>query len=95
MAATDTLFPQTDAEAKPRARSYSRQKRAFRFGAYAFMVTYAVLTLIPFYILFVRTFVSTKDSTELHLWIPRGTDLSMETEIGNLAVNYNIDLRKF
>lgn len=95
MAVPDTLIAQTKAEEKPIARSYSRRKRAFRFAAYVFMVTYAVVTLIPFYILFVRTFVSTKDSTELHLWIPRGTDLSMETEIGNLAVNYNIDLRKF
>lgn len=95
MAASDTIITETQAEAAPRARSYGRQKRAFRFGAYAFMVSYAILTLIPFYILFVRTFVSTKDSTELHLWIPKGTDLSMETEIGNLAVNYNIDIRKF
>ena len=95
MTASETLNTLIEADATPKARSYSRQKRAFRFGAYVFMVLYAVVTLIPFYILFIRTFVSTKDSTELHLWIPKGADLSMDTEIGNLAVNYNIDLRKF
>ena len=45
--------------------------------------------------LFVRTFVSTKDSVKLHLWIPRGEELSMEAEIGNLAINYNIDIKQF
>ena len=74
--------------------SLSRQKRTFRTVAYVFMITYALLTLFPFYILFVRTFVSTKDSIDLHLWIPRGEELSMDAEIGNLAVNYNVDIKK-
>lgn len=95
MATTDTAIPQAQANVKPRFRSFSRRKRAGRVLAYAFMVFYALVTLFPFYILFVRTFVSTKDATALHLWIPRGTDLSMDAEVGNLAVNYNIDLRKF
>ena len=58
------------------------------------MIIYAVITLFPFYVLFVRTFVSTKDSVQLHLWIPHNEELSMDAEIGNLAVNYNIDIKK-
>ncbi len=95
MATTDTTLLTTESAAPSRWRSYSRRKRASRVATYAFMVTYALLTLFPFYVLFVRTFVSTKDSTSLHLWIPRGEELSMQAEIGNLAVNYNIDLTKF
>lgn len=82
--------------AKPKAKtgSYARRKRMLRWFAYAFMVGYAIITLFPFYILFVRTFVSTKESTTLHLWIPRSEDVSMDAEIGNLAVNYNLDLKQ-
>lgn len=94
MATTDTLAPHSTASAQRKTRSYGRRKRAFRRAAYGFMVAYALLTLVPFYILFVRTFVSTKEATTLHLWIPRGEDLSLEAEIGNLAVNYNIDISK-
>ena len=87
----------TDIEAAPTAQktgSLRKQTRRFRTVAYGFMIVYTLVTLFPFYILFIRTFVSTKDSTELHLWIPRGEDLSMDAEIGNLAVNYNIDIKK-
>lgn len=95
MATTDTLLPQTQPAAQRKSASYSRQKKTFRFFAYAFMVAYALLTLLPFYVLFIRTFISTKESTSLHLWIPRGEDLNLDAEIGNLAVNYNIDIAKF
>jgi len=82
------------APAEHNTGSLRKQKRRFRTVAYGFMIVYALVTLFPFYILFIRTFVSTKDSTELHLWIPRSEDLSMDAEIGNLAVNYNIDIKK-
>lgn len=95
MASTDTLYTQTQQAVQSTSRSYTRRKRTFRLLAQLFMVVYAVLTLFPFYILFVRTFVSTKESTALHLWIPRGQELSMDAEIGNLAVNYNIDIAAF
>jgi raffinose/stachyose/melibiose transport system permease protein len=94
MAVTSTTTTQTPAEVRPKSSSYARRKRWLRFAAYTFMVLYALITLFPFYILFVRTFVSTKDSTTLHLWIPQGGDVSMDAEIGNLAVNYNLDLRQ-
>ena len=91
---TSTVIPQVEPAAGRRIASLRGSKRRFRMIAYAFMIGYAVITLLPFYILFVRTFVSTKESTSLHLWIPRGEDLSMDAEIGNLAVNYNIDIKK-
>jgi raffinose/stachyose/melibiose transport system permease protein len=91
---TSTVIPQVEPAAGRRIGSLRGSKRRFRTIAYAFMIGYAAITLLPFYILFVRTFVSTKESTSLHLWIPRGEDLSMDAEIGNLAVNYNIDIKK-
>ena len=47
--------------------SMSSRKRLIRIFAVTVMVVYTVLTLFPFYTLFVRSFVTTKDSTDLHL----------------------------
>jgi raffinose/stachyose/melibiose transport system permease protein len=73
---------------------HRRRKRLLGLFASLFMLGYAVITLVPFYVLFVRTFVSTKESTALHLWIPRNDGVSMDAEIGNLAVNFNLDLKQ-
>lgn len=72
----------------------TRKRRLLKALATAFMLAYAVVTLFPFYVLFVRTFVSTKESVNLHLWIPRQEDISLDAEVGNLSVQYNLDLRK-
>ena len=37
-----------------------------------FLAVYALVTLFPFYVLFVRTFVSTQDAAELYLRPPMG-----------------------
>src|SRR5262245_56236049 len=74
--------------------AYRRRKRWLGLFASIFMLGYAVLTLFPFYVLFVRTFVSTKESTTLHLWVPRNDEVSLDAEVGNLAVNFNLDLRQ-
>lgn len=68
------------------------RRRLLRVFASAVMVAYAIMTIFPFYALFVRSFVSTKDSAELHLWIPKAQDVSMDAEVGNLAVFYDLDL---
>jgi ABC-type glycerol-3-phosphate transport system permease component len=72
--------------------SISKRKKMLRIFASVIMVTYSILTIFPFYALFVRSFVSTKDSAELHLWIPEADEVSMDAEVGNLAVFYNLDL---
>jgi len=69
----------------------SRRKRLLRGFALAVMLIYTGLTLFPFYSLFVRSFVSTKDSAELHLWIPKADEVNMEAQIGNLSVFYDLD----
>jgi ABC-type glycerol-3-phosphate transport system permease component len=77
------------------ARSaYRRRKRWLKAFAIGLMVVYSIITLFPFYVLFVRTFVSTKEATTLHLWIPRNDDVSLDAEVGNLSVNFNLDLRQ-
>jgi ABC-type glycerol-3-phosphate transport system permease component len=70
----------------------SRRKNLLKAFALTVMVVYTILTLFPFYGLFVRSFVSTKDSSELHLWIPKADEVSMDAEVGNMAVFYNLDL---
>ena len=69
------------------------RRRLLRVFASAVMVAYTIVTIFPFYALFVRSFVITKDSAELHLWIPKAQDVSMDAEVGNLAVFYDLDLK--
>ena len=73
----------------------ARQKLLVRVVAVVVMAIYTIITVFPFYALFVRSFVSTKVSTQLWLWIPPGEELSMNQEVGNLAVFYDLDLRDF
>jgi len=94
MVPTDATTGPPRAAASSQVLSFFRRRQLQWTAAYGFMLLYAVITLFPFYILFVRTFVSTKDAVELQLWIPQGEPVSMEAEVGNLAVNYNLDLKK-
>ncbi len=40
----------------------------------------------------IRSFVSTKDSADLHLWIPKADEVNMNAQVGNLGVFYDLDL---
>ena len=71
------------------------RRRLLRIFALAVMTIYSILTIFPFYALFVRSFVSTKDSAELHLWIPQADEVPMESQVGNLAVFFDLDLNDF
>lgn len=73
---------------------YSRQKQLVKVALTVFMVVYAMVTIFPFYVLFVRTFVGSKDAGDLHLWIPHREDVTLDAGIGNLGVQYNLDLKK-
>lgn len=70
----------------------ARRRGLLRVFATAVMVIYTVLTLFPFYALFVRSFVPTKESADLHLWLPEVEEVSLDAEVGNLAVFYDLDL---
>jgi len=74
--------------------SFSKRKRNFEIAVIVFFVVYALVTLFPFYGLFIRTFVGTDKATELHLWIPPREEISLNAQIGNLSVFYNLDLEK-
>ncbi|GMQ93850.1 MAG: hypothetical protein BMS9Abin12_1330 [Acidimicrobiia bacterium] len=77
-----------------RGASVSRRRRLLRAGILVFFVFYVILTLLPFYFLFVRTFVSTKDSAELWFWLPPEEEVNMDAEIGNLSIFLNLDIAK-
>jgi len=83
-------------KASPHGRAHgssiSRSQRIARRAILAFLLVYVVLTILPFYFLFVRTFVSTKDSTDLHLWPPPVEEVNMAAELGNLSVFYSLDI---
>ncbi len=71
------------------------RRRLLRIFALVVMTIYSILTIFPFYALFVRSFVSTKDSAELHLWIPKSDEVPLESQVGNLAVFFDLDLNDF
>lgn len=73
--------------------SISRRRIIVRAIALIVMLVYTALTLFPFYVLFVRSFVSTKDAADLHLWIPPSQEVRMDQEVGNLSVFYDLDLK--
>ena len=73
---------------------FVRRKRVLRAAITVFLVLYTLVTLAPFYFLAVRTFVQTKDATDLPLWIPPKEEIDMQADIGNLAVFYNLDLQE-
>ncbi|MBP7962765.1 MAG: carbohydrate ABC transporter permease [Caldilineaceae bacterium] len=70
------------------------RRRLLRGFALVVMLIYTVITLFPFYALFIRSFVSTRDSAELHLVIPKAAEVNMNAQVGNLSVFYNLDLQK-
>ena len=80
---------------KESSLSLSQRRRIFERAVALLFITYALLTLFPFYVLLVRTFVGTKDSTELHLGMPPQEEVNLDAEIGRLAIYYNLDLTKF
>lgn len=69
-----------------------QRKRLLRVFAVVVMTIYTVLSVFPFYALFVRSFVPTKESADLHLWLPEVEEVSMSAEVGNLSVFYDLDL---
>lgn len=77
---------------RKRGLGIAGRRRLMRVIAVVVMLAYTVLTLFPFYALFVRSFVSTRDAAELHLWIPEAADVSMDMQVGNLGVFYNLDM---
>jgi ABC-type glycerol-3-phosphate transport system permease component len=71
----------------------SKSRSALKAFALFVMIVYSAATIYPFYMLFVRSFVSTADSGELHLWIPQAREVDLNAQVGNLAVFYNLDMK--
>lgn len=76
-------------------KSNKTKKRLLRVLIITFLTVYVLITLIPFYFLLIRSFVPTKDSTSLHLWIPPAEEVNLNYKYGNLSTYYNLDLAKF
>lgn len=70
----------------------SARRRLLRIFALVVMLIYTAVTLFPFFALFVRSFVPTKESADLHLWLPEVQEVSMDAQVGNLSVFYELDL---
>jgi ABC-type glycerol-3-phosphate transport system permease component len=60
-----------------------------------FLVIYTVLTLFPFYTMFIRSFITTNDSTSFHLWIPKPKEFNMNAQFGSMSIYYNLQTDDF
>lgn len=58
-------------------------------------VAYIFVTVLPLYFLVIRTFVPTKYSTELWLWLPPQEEVNMGAGIGNLSIFWNLNIEQF
>lgn len=92
---TQFLSPEKIKDTKPPVIGLKGRRIGLRIFATVIMIVYSVVTLFPFYALFIRSFVPTKESSELHLWLPEVQEVSINQEIGNLAVFYNLDMKAF
>ena len=81
--------------AKRSSLTMSQRRRILERGVIVLFVVYAILTITPFYILFIRTFVGTKYSADLHLWIPPQEDVNLDAQVGNLATYFDLNLAQF
>jgi multiple sugar transport system permease protein len=73
-----------------------RQRRTlFRTLTILVLGIYSVLTIAPFYFLFIRSFVPTVESTKFYGWIPRNKEFDLNSRFGNMATFYNLNLTKF
>lgn len=59
------------------------------------LISYSIITIIPFYFLFVRSFVPTSMTSELHLWIPKTEDFNLDSEYGNMSVFLSLNTEQF
>lgn len=74
--------------------SLAWRKRALQVVIMVFFAVYSVVTITPFFFLFLRTFIRTQEASDLHLWIPPMEEANLNAGIGNLSVFYNLDLQK-
>lgn len=88
---TDSAAIQTTSNRSRWQLGIAGRRRALRAFALTVMLIYTVLTLFPFYALFIRSFVSTKDSADLHLLIPKADELNLNAQVGNLGVFFDLD----
>jgi ABC-type glycerol-3-phosphate transport system permease component len=90
---TEAIMP--DLETAGSKVGIARRKRIMMAIVIPFLALYALVTLFPFYVLFVRTFVGTKDAADLHLWPPPAEPVHLDADIGNMSIFYNLDLAEF
>lgn len=69
--------------------------RTLAWIAIAFLAVYSVLTIAPFYFLFIRSFVTTTESVHFHYWPPKLPPTDFTMTYGSFAQYYNLDTARF
>jgi multiple sugar transport system permease protein len=95
MAESVTLAASEPEPARTLTLSLSQRRKALKVFAAVVVILYTALTIFPFYVLLIRSFVATKDASDLHLWIPKTKEVSLDAQIGNLSTFYNLPMDDF
>jgi ABC-type glycerol-3-phosphate transport system permease component len=85
----------TSGPGRKRTFSQSQRRRALKAITAVVIIFYTAITVFPFYVLLIRSFVATKDASDLHLWIPKTKEVSLDAQIGNLSTFYNLPMDEF
>ena len=67
---TQFLSPEKIKDTKPPVIGLKGRRIGLRIFATVIMIVYSIVTLFPFYALLIRSFVPTRESSDLHLWLP-------------------------
>lgn len=84
----------TTTKRKPTAKTRStRRKSGARIVLYTLLVLYALISLVPFYFLAVRTFVPTRLATQFWATLPPQEEVNLDASILAFAQNYGLSTR--
>ena len=84
-----------DSYAGQAERARKHRERLLRWVIGSFLAVYSLVTIVPFYFLFIRAFVPTRQSTELHVWIPQVEKITMGAQLGTISTYYSVDMADF
>jgi ABC-type glycerol-3-phosphate transport system permease component len=88
--------PETGAfPSAPSALDRNRKRKLAKIAIGFVLFVYCVVTILPFYFLFIRSFVPTRESTKLHMWIPEIEGASLDAGFGNMCAYYNLNPDQF
>lgn len=84
-----------DIHIQPRRRKRTTGQRVAVAIIAVLLVIYSFVTILPFYFLFVRSFVPTVQSTTLWIWPPPPREPNLDAQMGSYSQNLSLPISAF